>query len=80
MYHFTGHEGTDTVVVRGSMHHTVMMTNEFEEWLEYEDCTRSPWRHLGGTHTESCLIYRPDGSVRSMAVKIHTEFFEAVEV
>lgn len=75
---FKGHEGQDSVVVRGSMHHSIMMLSEFEEWLSYEDCTRTRWVHSGGTGTETCLVKRKDGSIRSTAVRLHAEVFEAV--
>lgn len=76
---FTGHEGQDSVVVRGTMHHAIMTERDFEMWLVEEDCTRSRWIHQGGTPLEICLIKRSDGSVRSTAVKLHAEAFEDEE-
>ena len=78
MTNFDAHEGQDSVIVRGSMHHAIMTVSEFEEWLKREGCTRGRWVHSGGTPLETCLVRRSDGSVRSTAMKLHAEAFETV--
>jgi hypothetical protein len=75
---FSGHEGQDSVIVRGSMHHAIMTTSQFEEWLVYEACERTRWTHSGGTPLETCLVKRRDGSVRCTAMKLHADAFETV--
>ena len=75
---FSGHEGQDSVIVRGSMHHAIMTISEFEEWLAYEACTRGRWVHSGGTPLETCLVKRNDGSVRCIAMRLHADAFETV--
>ena len=76
MTNFEAHEGQDSVIVRGSMNHAIMTPSEFEYWLDNEGYARSPWVHQGGTNLERALIYRPDGSVRSAAMLIHSHAFE----
>lgn len=78
MAKFTGHEGQDSILVRGAMHHAIMTETEFAEWLVREDCERGRWKHQGGTPLETCLIRRPDGSVRCTAMKLHADAFETV--
>lgn len=75
---FSGHEGQDSVIVRGSMHHTVMTLTQFEEWLVYEACHRTTWSHNGSTPLETCLVKRNDGSVRCTAMRLHADAFETV--
>lgn len=75
---FHGHEGQDSIIVRGTMHHAIMTASEFDEWLVREDCTRGLWKHHGGTPLEICLVKRSDGSVRSTAMKLHANAFETV--
>jgi len=73
---FIGHEGQDSVIVRGSMHHAVMTVSEFEEWLRFEDCKHGAW--TGPAVSQTCLIRRSDGSVRSTAMRLASENFEPV--
>jgi len=74
---FTGHEGQDSIVIRGSMHHAIMTVSEFSEWLIYENCTATRWLDIGGK-AASCLVKRDDGSVRCTAMKLYAEQFEPV--
>lgn len=76
MVDFTAHEGQDSVIVRGSMHHAIMTVSEFKTWLEYEDCNHGAW--YGPAVSQMCLIRRKDGSVRSTAVRFAAENFEPV--
>lgn len=78
MSNFIGHEGQDSVIIRGSMHHTIMTLTEFVDWLEYENCTRGQWVHNGGTPLETCLVRRNDNSVRCTAMRLHADAFETV--
>ncbi len=73
---FVGHEGQDSVIVRGSMHHAIMTVSEFEEWLRYEDCSHGAWQ--GPAVSQTCLIRRRDGSVRCKAMLLAAENFETV--
>lgn len=73
---FTAHEGQDTVIVRGSMHHMAMTVSEFSEWLADENCTHNAWTGPGVSQTT--LVRRNDGSIRCIAMRLASENFEPV--
>lgn len=72
---FAGHEGQDTILVRGSMHHVAMTETEFHDWLDREACTRGKWLTGARDMPTTCVVRRSDRSVRCIAAKLAASLF-----